>query len=270
MGKVDNINYHEFVGQDIISMMMSKLGSHEWAINQEGKIARTHEPMLSTESPWYHVMHYPDCRCDTYHFTIFNTIMPSLPKDQWFVPSRCLNCWKVVVRPNTLKELFALLRLQERMNVPSKCGFEGRESVRGSWGGYFYTASLDEGLERYEQVRAGVDECIGTDCKVLLKRACTEFELAMPDSRKWKITPLQEKIEALVAEKIDESRSLEQTDIQRIHVIRKWIEAAYSLGEDVTEWTDGKELYPDYVTYHHLLGKSDEEKEAYFAEATDA
>ena len=251
-----NINYWDLKGQDIVYMMRSKLQKHGWGIRgSDGMIARTHETIMNELTPWYHIKTYPNCDCETYHLIIFDTILKdNFPKEQWFVPSRCHQCWKIVVRPNDLKGLMALIDIMHDMDVPSKAGFEQRPKVKGCWGGYYYTASKEEGLERYKEVRSRVNNCaaLGPDVKVLLKRGCTEFEEDIPHSSTWEVTEMQLKIEELVDLTVDTGPNPEQKKIQKIHVLRQMIEVAYSMGEDVSDWTDGQDLYPDYETYHDV------------------
>ena len=87
----------------------------------------------------------------SYHDVDSSDIAFKAAGKKW-VPSKCMGCWKVVVRLKTLKQLFSLLQLQMRMGRPSKCGIEVRESVNGLYGGYFYNHSLEEGLECYSAV----------------------------------------------------------------------------------------------------------------------
>jgi hypothetical protein len=97
------------------------------------------------------------------------------------IAKRCFNCWKVVVRPRTVEELFKLLDLEidyvRIYDKPCKCGIETRDFVEGLYGGYFYNDSLQEGKECYEIVRKMVSERISPDIVVALKRGCTEYEL---------------------------------------------------------------------------------------------
>ena len=121
-----------------------------------------------------------------------------------FIPGHCRNCYKVVVRPKTVKQLFALERLQMKLGYQSKCGIEVRDYTPALYGGYFYTQGLEAGRERYQQVRAAVDadQDLGEDVDVYLKRACTEMERKYGDSDQWsEITERQKSIEALVNEK---------------------------------------------------------------------
>lgn len=240
--------YDNLVKNDLITLMKTLLDSGHFKMrNGDGKLVAEKGPTHNT--PWHHVVHsyYLDC------FT-WNSIMFEKVLQQKFVPSKCQNCYKVVVRPKTLIGLMQLLEIQKLMNVPAKCGAEVRKTVSGLWGGYFYCVGLEEGRERYAQVRAKVDaaEHLGPDTPVLLKRACTEYELACGPSDEWEITEEQLHLEGLVDRLIvADTQHQEQAPHALVHVHRAWIEWAYANGDESYKYfTDGKSLYPKYVTYH--------------------
>lgn len=81
------------------------------------------------------------------------------------------------------------------------------------------------------------------------------------DSDKWKITPFQIHKEKLVDSyfAFDQNDSMFPEHIRkRVH--RKWIEFAFQWADPTyKKYTDGKPIYPPYVTYHHLIHSSNEE-----------
>ncbi len=252
--------FEQLVNQDLIEFMGPAVVNGTYRIQPDGKLKA--DTGMTSESPWHHVNFLEHLNCELWHQIQFDIIGLRHRK---FIPKACLECWKVVVRPRTLKELFTLLDVELRLDLPSKCGIERRTTVSGLYGGYFYTESLKQGLERYEQVRLEVDEHLSPDVEVRLKRACTEFELAFPDSRTWEIKDWQLPVEALSEEFItQDNRTAIQPPLVITHVHRRWIEWAYQNGDETyLEYTGGKPLYPPAVTYHHLVGKSDEEIEAF-------
>lgn len=202
----------------------------------------------SYDVPWVYVKTTPEARCDIYQ-TVFHQIFKH-------VHSFCRECYKVVVRPRTLEELFDLYELERELDVPCKCGIERRDTVHGLYGGYFYNRGIKEGLERYKQVRELVNEKISTETPVILKRYCTEYEIGekalgpsneMPDitteEREWEIT-----VESLIPRVGFGTR---QTDYQIAHVMRDWIHYAYKNGDETYKlFTGGSPLFQKYVTYH--------------------
>lgn len=206
------------------------------------------------ESVWHHVSSDEGHDCAYWHNVIK---INGLGKGESFIPIACMNCWKIVVRPKNIKQLFILLALQQEMNVRSKCGIETRGTVHGLYGGYFYTNSLEEGLERYRQVREKVDEWLGEDVTVLLKRGCTEYELAHGDSSLWKPYDGQEEVEKWIKENLDYvSISPLHQDPEAFGLIHaKWVKYAYANGDSAyIELTGDVPLYKAYRTYHGQEG----------------
>jgi hypothetical protein len=208
---------------------------------------------MAWDSPWVYVKSVPQARCDLYHRVFFNILR--------HVHSYCRSCWKVVVRPRNLVELFDLLDFQFKMCVPCKCGIERRQTVNGLYGGYFYTRSKEEGLERYKEVRELVNQYLSPETPVILKRYCTEFELGdghgiegfgpsdqMPD-----VTPEERAMEKYIESNFP---SIGCNNPQPDHLIAStmmsWIDYAFKHGDQTySEFTNGSKLVKDYITYHN-------------------
>ena len=202
----------------------------------------------AVEVPWVYVKTDPNSRCDIAH-TIFHQILNT-------IPPYCRECYKVVVRPRTVVELFNLYEFQRMMDVPCKCGIEKRDTVNGLYGGYFYCRGLDQGQERYKQVRNLVDEHLSVDTPVLLKRYCTEFEIGVdslgPSNKYPDATPEDLALEQTIYNLVPRvGVSTPQSEHQIAYIMRSWIHYAHKHG-DVTykEFTDGSSLVQDYITYH--------------------
>ena len=238
--------YDYLVANDIGDWLRGLLETGHWYWREaDGKLAPQLKPGIS-ETPWHHVRSHPHLKCGLWHQIMFSIVGGKLPGRK-FVPSPCQSCFKVVVRPKTLRQLFELLKLQKQMDVPSKCGIEKRPSVHGLYGGYFYTVGMEEGLERYKQVRQKVDEWpgLGPDIEVFLKRACTEYEHACGDSDTWEITKDQVEIEGLINRWVV-SDDIEHKQPEKLieHTHRQWIEWAYANGDPTyADFTGGKPLY---------------------------
>lgn len=247
--------YDQLKATDIVDWVKDLLDKSLWTWRYEdGKIVAQVKPGVS-ETPWHHIKPDHRLQCAKWHQIMFDIVAMRGPLK--FVPSRCQQCFKVVVRPKTLQQLFALMEMQIKMDRPSKCGIELRDSVHGLYGGYFYNIGLAEGLECYEAVRAEVDNTptLGPETEVFLKRACTEYEHACGDSDTWEITEEQLHIEALVDRHIEvECREVNQPKKLIHHVHRRWIEYAYGRGDETYKlYTDDKPLYRKYKSYEHWL-----------------
>ena len=200
---------------------------------------------VGTDTPWHHVKHLKTKKCgidNNLKFVVFG-----------YVPPRCLECWKVCVTIKTLDDLFKLLQVQKSLERASKCGIELRWYTPKLYGGYFYNNSLDEGRECYEAVRKAVDEHIGKDTHVILKRACTEYELVKGPSAGWVMTNREYEIDEDLEVLVDTySPGVEgQNDWMLAQVHSRWVEWAFK-HEDPTagKYIGDKPLYSGCMTYH--------------------
>jgi hypothetical protein len=192
-------------------------------------------------------------RCDIYHRVFFNVLK--------HIHSYCRDCWKVVVRPRTLRELFDLYELQREMGVPCKCGIERRITTTGLYGGYFYCRGKEQGLERYKQVRELVDARLSPETGVLLKRYCTEYEIGPnaqgPSDELPDLTAEEVAMEQYIEEKFPRvGYGTPQPDFVTANVMQEWIHYAYRYhactgDETYKEFTGGDPLFPPYVTFHN-------------------
>ena len=246
----EEYNHAKFELGDIFEPLRPLLQSGAYMMDTStGKIRPRVQNMSDWDGPWIHTMHHPEADCNLWHKIMFNHFN--------FVPSGCMSCWKVVVRPRWLEDLFKLLELQIEIGKPSKCGTELRPTVFGVYGGYFYQRSKEEGQERYEQVVRGCEKykinfLIGKDgpVKPLLKRGCTEMEHGIGPSDKWKQTPEQKMLEEILTKHV-ESNKFPQPKVNRVHIVSQWIKQAYSVGDPtVWQFNDNQPFYPSYVTYH--------------------
>lgn len=267
--------YDLLSGTDIIETLIDLFSKYNYKLRDvDGKIDGSLSQAIDT--PWIHVK--PAVRsngkqfdCYRWHKIMFN--MVSLKSKKPWVPSSCHQCWKVVIRPQTLEQLFEVESMMYAMNRPSKCGLELRDRVFGHYGGYFYNENQAEGLECYQAVFNEVkkrpllaslldkiDEN-GRTAWLLLKRGCTEFEHACGDSAKWEVTPEQLHIESLINfYVVGDDMIRAQPEHLRRHIHRRWIEYAFeNADETVFKYTNGEPLYPAYRTYHQpeLLPKGE-------------
>ena len=165
-----------------------------WMWGTDGKF-RMSNPSQPYDTPWLHnPIRIPgseeaggDCGLFTlYHNYVFQ---------QKSIHSFCMECYKVVVVPESLEQVHKIAEWQDGLSVACKVGAERRAYTQRVWGAYFYCRGVEEGRERYKMVREWVDENLGKDIKVFLKRACTEFEQNLGRSDKFEMLPDQEIIE---------------------------------------------------------------------------
>lgn len=241
--------FADLYGSDIVSFV-SNLFSEGYSIDPEkGKIASVRREQR-IDHPWIHIRpDGTDAACISHRCLFFSL----LGKGKAFVPTHCLQCWKVVVRPMTVEQLFNLLDVMEELQYRSKCGLEERDTVHGNYGGYFYCRSKEEGLARRAEVKPIIEKRVG-HVPIFLKRFCTEFEMNLCPgaSSKYQQPEWAKAVEEqfyAVFETPKESQ--EQPDFLKNHIKARWIIKAWGLGDNtVKNLNDGRPLYPAYETYN--------------------
>lgn len=265
MKLIDEYSLDNLVNGDILTDTGNKLLSAGYIIRAKDKKITPVFHSVSSDVPWVYVRPNNTRECNFWHQIVFETY--------GLFPTGCLNCWKVVVRPRTVKELFMLHEYQNNVyDNFCKCGIEVRKYVFGNYGGYFYNDSLEQGMDCYRRVREDITKFISPNIPVILKRACTEYEMKYGDSRKWEelITDAMfQRIEMLKAN-IDlneiennesqmnkEGISYSQPPFVKVAVMRLWLEHAYSLGDETAlEFNEGgKHFYTPVITYHNGKGE---------------
>ena len=165
------------------------------------------------------------------------TIMHNLVFAQKAVHSFCMECYKVAACPKSLVQAHKIAEWQAETDWAGKVGSETREYTQRVWGAYWYCRGVEQGRERYKVVRKWVDENLGEDVKVFLKRGCTEFEQHMGASDKWEKIPDQDELEAEALKVLDlPPVHATQCEAVRHHVLHCW-----------ELWDKGNQLP---VTYH--------------------
>ena len=239
-----------YKGKIPLSQIMDKLKpllqNGTLQITDHGRMRAQMSPSWNT--PWIHVKHAETKRCWLWNDVFYRQF--------GLIHSGCQGCWKVCVRLKTLKQLVQLLELQKILDLPSKCGIEVRSHVHGLYGGYFYNDSLEEGKECYKTVKTAIYQAIDDpeSVKIVLKRACTEFEHEQGDSSKWEMQSDQKEIEEIVESLVEDGSGTRngQPDFVQAMVMKTWIEWAFQNGDPTyAEFAEGGQpLYPDYVTYN--------------------
>jgi hypothetical protein len=204
-----------------------------------------------SDSPWCFVNMDKSKQCNLYWAVLF--------KHFDMIPKRCFGCWKVVVRPRNVAELFKLLDLEmllaKQYDYKCKCGMETRDTVESHYGGYFYNDTAEEGQLCYERVRRAVNHFISPGVEVVLKRGCTEFELKFGDSSMWEYKEeWAEKEEVFWANVLADNEKEVQSDLCTLHIQRNWIRFAAGRGDKSYRifMRDGQSMYPETVKYQNF------------------
>jgi hypothetical protein len=163
---------------------------------------------------------------------------------------KTLKCLRI--KPSNVYELFDLYEFQRRTSYHCKCGIANRKTDSGMYSGYFYCQGLEQARKRYKEIREAA-----TPIPVIIKRYCTEFEIGPtgigPSNQIPELTEEQLAFERHVLNNyIGPERFIEPQDENEIRaVMLRWLFFARQHG-DMTykEFTNGKYLYAQFVTYH--------------------
>lgn len=101
------------------------------------------------------------------------------------IPEYCFECYKVLVEPRTVMELFKLLMLFNTPFLPKnhrrKCMTEFRKDCSGAYKGFIYCREMEDGKAVFDIVRSAVTDEISPEIPVSLKRGCSHFGAAFPE-----------------------------------------------------------------------------------------
>lgn len=238
-------NYLDAKKKDLIRMLTPGFKKGNFYIRDDKKIGM--RTGFTWNTPWIHRGEppTPERNCILFHGVFLHYTN--------LIPQKCQECWKVVARPRTVKELFQLSELQKTSTRSCKAGIEKRPTVHGNYGAYWYNDSLLEGEECRQYVIDLVSQ-ISPDIDVFLKRGCTEFEHKYGESHNWSVSIDNADLERLVTENVvienAEPDNFGQPWYVKEYVRGTWVEFAHERGDETyLEFTGGKPLYPKYVTY---------------------
>jgi len=257
------ILYLEAAKRELVDKFMSSHQGYFYR-SEDGKIDNLKR--MPPDTPWAYIKQGYNQNCHFWHHVLFAGIF-----ERKKVPIQCQNCWKVVLMPRDIEELFASYLLLHELGRPGKCGTEiERVNTDRLYGAYFYNNSVDEGLECYDIVRKAVDRgkvyegtILGAPVKVkfsepfpnvILKRACTEFEQACGPSDRWMFDDDQIETERIVQNSFCmDIVGNRQSDIQLARVFYYWIHKAFQVGDQKYRmFTNQNRMYPPPVTYHDM------------------
>jgi hypothetical protein len=238
---------HEAIqGRDIIDII-KPLFDEGWYISiSDGRIK---PPIaINCDAPWIFINPNPKLHCN-FDMNLFKAMN--------FAPRNCRNCYKVVIRPNTVKQLIKLYELMKTKFIQNglycKCGIEDRPYVNANYGGYNYNQGLKSGKRSYKIIRKLIDEEIDPSVSVILKRGCTEMELALGPTKQYQPPEWADAEEDKITQYVDFIKNKIPTPkLIADHTFRKWLEFAWDRKDNTClEFSDGIPIYPNKIdTYH--------------------
>jgi hypothetical protein len=232
-----------------VGVRRALLKSGEFKLDKFGKIAVGGEYGINYDSPWVYIEPARHKFCFLWNHVYRGKFR--------HIPTHCrYMCWKVVIKPRTLKELIGLYNALRHLELPSKCGIDERDYTYGPWAGYVYADSLPEGQKYARQIRKVVSKTLSSDVPVTLKRGCTEMEDLKPSDTWDEMTDKEIKMERLLEDlfrlKEDEVRQsrwlVEDTKY-------RWLRHAIKIG-DPTAKEVAEELSGDPDAWSKLVVQS--------------
>lgn len=217
---------------------------------KDGKLTRPfYSGAESFGTPWCHARHLAGKHCtldSQMTFTMYNAIHP-----------RCMSCWKTVVTPKNFDELMTWWKVQNHgeIDFSCKCGIEMRDYTPKFYGAYHYAGSIEEGREQYEKCKELAKKHLSEETAngVILKRACTEFELLKGPSNTWHLTEDEERIINLVDTYVDfpNQNKGQDKEIGHPHVHMRWLLWAH-MNNDMSylPYNGDIPIFPGYIKYH--------------------
>lgn len=216
----------------------------------QGALARGDDGRLSLRGPalppaWLHSGPQPPCRQN-------RSFLFHCAYGEAQVPWGCRNCFKVKVRLGTFRQLRAAAELcREIPELSAKCGSEVDMAMSADrYGMFVYLDGLEAARAAKARLRALVDAhpALGGEVPVIIKRGCTDYEMACGPSDRWTfpdfLPDLEQRLYAWFAP------PPARPPTPKAAVLACWIATAYRIGDDTyLDATGGRRLYPPVVTY---------------------
>jgi len=163
-----------------------------------------------------------------------------------FIPEFCMfHCWKTVVKPSKVADLFRLYQIMRALDMPSKCGLETRV-LQGGFRGFFYADDLETARQQYSTVKPILEEELKYPFELFIKRACTEMEDDFGASHLWE-PKLEWKareryLERIIVFPVD--LDADQADWHRRFIMREWIRRTCKTDDTYKEIVDADLVVP--------------------------
>ena len=101
------------------------------------------------------------------------------------IPEYCFDCYKIVIAPRNVIELFKLLLIFERIELPHnnsrKCMIDQRKYSSAIYKGFVYCRGLEEANNLCKVMQEAVADGISADVPIKLQRGCSEYAQKYPE-----------------------------------------------------------------------------------------
>ena len=242
-GQIEKISQRDWIG--IFSGMESLGFNWDPMTSQLRQLAAF--PILQSNSPWCHASSSPGKHCGMDHNIIFNNFK--------IIHPRCMSCWKVCMTIENFDHLRQIEKMQLEQQKEAKCGIELRDYTPKHYGAYWYTSSIDAGMERYHEVVKDVTRLFGkkyAEKNILLKRACTEYEMVKGPSAFWFNTLEEDRTLDIIDAYVCVPRNnVDQPEMIKNHIRLRQALWAHANGDmSYVPYNGGHKFFPGYMTYH--------------------
>jgi len=145
------------------------------------------------------------------------------------IPRFCrFNCWKVVVKPRTLKETLSLYDTMRVLDLPSKIGADVRTYTFGPWAAFFYGDSLDQAKAYYAIIKPEIPN----ETPIIVKRGCTEMEGLQPSNTWDDLSEDDKRLEAALDDLFEmEEMPFSQSAWAKNQTMEMWVKQAIMIGD---------------------------------------
>lgn len=171
--------------------------------------------------------------------------------DRRAVPFGCRNCFKLQVKPRTLRELNAIVPIAETAGHPYKAGVGLSARYHGGpYSALFYFDGLDRARSAYGELRQAIDAnpALGPDVPLAIKRGCTEYEVHCGPSDRFTFAPELAAVEDALLSRLRPLQQVAAPSPQAVFIA--WLQAAFQVGDETyRDFTGGRPLHPPPVTY---------------------
>jgi len=173
------------------------------------------------------------------HFKVFNNFK--------IIPKFCFSCFKVSIKFKNVIDLIKLYLVFDNVNFLNnnirKCMIELRPKIEGNYKGFIYCSSLSEANEIKNEIRKIVENKIGDDFIIEVKRGCTEFSEKYPKYQNLKNEIMNYnkdwiKYEEIIDEKFpkfkvynNNEKTIKVISLSDILVIKNWLYFAKISGD---------------------------------------
>ena len=243
-------------GNTVESILQSAYEEGFFSLNNENKIVITHTP---NKAQWIaHIpdkhprKHYPSC-----HF--LSKFLFQVIYKQKAIPLACQQCYKVKIYYQNVEQLVSFKAILEKIDHVSKSGCELDSPIsQGIWSSYIYTHGLDMAFDIYDTILNIIqkDPKKWESLRIVIKRGCTEFELALGPSQDWVFENNIAKVEDALL-KVFEVRTIninkDEIKMKDRSVYINWLKTAHQIGDNsYLKLTNEQSFYPKTTNYIDL------------------